>query len=118
MATVALLVTLWGVLPVGLWLTRDILREHPGAAGMALLEEDDQPSWLDLAIGSGPVVQSLVAADGTTEEPNDPRPYDWGWTKADAGETAARLASWAAVYVAAGGLLLWRAKARFRRDVF
>jgi len=115
-ATVGLLVTLWGVLPLGVWLTRDILRDRPLVAARTT----GGPSWSDLAIRSGPVAQCVVVADGAIDpdEPAGPTVYDWGAARTGPGATAAWLACWAGVYVAAGALLLWRAKARFRRDVF
>jgi ABC-type transport system involved in multi-copper enzyme maturation permease subunit len=112
-ANLAVAIALWAVLP--------------GMLGLILgfTRNDDIKAASEIYISGNPIVQCVVVTDAVSGE-HEARMklsklnYDWptqrGWS--GAGEMTLALLTYMIVYVAAGVFFAWRAKCRFRRNIF
>ena len=130
--TISLLVTVWGGVPLAAGMARSIVRDYlitsaepeddPGMRGRTAPRPLDSKllAAMDGLAGSGPFVQAYVIADGIPDGGHELDRLEYGWPTGirDAAETTATIALWAGIYLVLGLGLLWRARARFRRDIF
>jgi ABC-type transport system involved in multi-copper enzyme maturation permease subunit len=107
-ATFALAIVLWVVLPSLLGLT-------------TVITEDDDV--LRTYVSANPVVQAVVVMYGAGGERNAQTQlsslrYDWPYRSLRIGPTTTVLLVTMLIYIFAGLLFAWRAKCRFRRNIF
>jgi len=107
-ANIAVALVLWAVVPLLLGLVSQVSRD------------DD---ILEAYVSANPLVQAVVVTFGAAGEYNAHAPlsslrYKWPGYTASMGRTTGVLLTSVCIYVLAGLFLAWRAKRRFRRNIF
>lgn len=111
-ANLALAIALWAVLPGMLGIASQFTRNK------------DLRKASELYVSGNPIVQCVVLTDGASGEhkarmKTSKLHYVWEWSVwSEAGGTTLVLLTYMVIYASAGAFFAWRAKRRFRRNIF